>query len=241
MPQRHYSFERCFGFRDLGGYLTEDGRTVRWGRLFRSMTPQFMTEAGVSKLRDELGVRTIVDLRREETAKAGPFQGAPFRRRVVPFVTAGPDAPHDTPRDVIVSQVFERSGSQAVEAIEFIASAAGDSASLFHCYTGKDRTGVLAAVILRLLGVSEADVLEDYLLSAPAVAEMRAYAAAEGMFFFPELPETAQPFVMEPPQAHWLAGVAAALRQPNDARDYLMAHGASQETLERFRARMLGT
>ena len=84
MPQRSYQVERCFNFLDLGGYPAEDERSVRWGRFFRSMTPQLMTDAGVEQVRDVLGIRTVVDLRKEESAKAGPFgqaQGHSGKRR----------------------------------------------------------------------------------------------------------------------------------------------------------------
>jgi hypothetical protein len=236
---RAYHFERCFNFRDVGGYATLDGRRVRTGRLFRSMTPQFMTEAGVSRVRDELAIRTIVDLRRGETAQGGPFEQPPFSRRVISCATAGQDMPPETPRDVLVSTIFEGSGRQAVEALEFIVAGSDQGAALVHCHTGKDRTGVFVAVLLSLLDVSEGDILHDFTLSAAGVAEMRAYASAQGLSFFPEMSATAPPYVKEPPQAWWLGGVLKSLAAPGGARAYLKANGASDEMLGRFRELML--
>ena len=68
---------------------------------------------------------------------------------------------------------------------------------------------------------------------------MKEYAASHELAFFPEMPETASPYVKEAPDAAWLAGVLQALRAPDAARDYLLVHGASEATLERFRARMV--
>ena len=233
-----YQFERCFNFRDVGGFATTDGRRVRTGRLYRSMTPQFMTADGVARLRDELGIRTIVDLRRGETAQGGAFDEPPFRRRVISFGT-GQGLAHDAPRDFIISTVFEASGKQAVEAIQFIVEGFEHGSALVHCYTGKDRTGVLVALMLQLLGASETDVQRDFALSAEGVADMRAYAASQGLRFFPEMPETAPPYAMEPPQPWWLAGMLKSLSAQGGAQAYLRANGASDELLERFRELML--
>src|SRR5688572_29973885 len=73
---RHLSFERCFNFRDIGGYTTEDGRRVKWRRLFRSMTPQWMTPADVAEARD-LGIELVVDLRGPRDDSSGPLGEAP--------------------------------------------------------------------------------------------------------------------------------------------------------------------
>jgi protein-tyrosine phosphatase len=231
-----YQFERCFNFRDVGGYAAADGRRVRPGRLFRSMTPQFMTEAGVARLRDELGIRKIVDLRRKESAGPGAFGSPPFRRRVISFATGQGLAP-ETARDRILASIFEASGRQAVEALEFLVE--GDGNALVHCYTGKDRTGVLIAVLLSALGVSEADVVHDYTLSAGGVAEMRAYASRQGLEFFPEVPKTSPPYVLEAPQAWWLNGVLQGLAAQGGAQAYLAEHGARPALLERFTELML--
>ena len=83
---RHLSFERCFNFRDLGGYATEDGRRVKWRRLFRSMTPQWMTPADVEEAK-ALGIELVVDLRGPRDDTSGPL-GEPPARRIAPGTAA---------------------------------------------------------------------------------------------------------------------------------------------------------
>src|SRR5215213_5459091 len=73
---RHLSFERCFNFRDIGGYETEDGRRVMWQRLFRSMTPQWMTPADAARAR-ELGIELLIDLRGPRDDNSGPLGESP--------------------------------------------------------------------------------------------------------------------------------------------------------------------
>ena len=74
-PPRIIEFERCFNFRDIGGYAGRDGRRVRWRRLFRSMTPQYMTEADVAKARG-LGITLVFDIRGPQ-ATSGPLGEPP--------------------------------------------------------------------------------------------------------------------------------------------------------------------
>jgi hypothetical protein len=63
MPEREITFEGTMNFRDLGGYAGADGRTVRWRRLFRGMTPEWMTDADVERAQRDLGVTLVLDLR----------------------------------------------------------------------------------------------------------------------------------------------------------------------------------
>src|SRR5207249_1377732 len=167
MPQpesRFISFERCFNFRDLGGYRTEDGGTVHRGRLFRSMTPQFMTEADVKRAREDLGIRRVLDLRewrdRPEIV-GGPLGDPPNERFVVTFAEFArfPEV-RDLPIEQVLTKHLDYSKAGIVQAIELLA-AETEGATLFHCQTGKDRTGVLAAILLRLLGVSVEDAVAD--------------------------------------------------------------------------------
>ena len=61
--ERRIDLEGCVNFRDLGGYPTTDGRTVRWRRLFRSDSPSSLTESDVETITGSLGVLSVVDLR----------------------------------------------------------------------------------------------------------------------------------------------------------------------------------
>ena len=65
-PTRHITFEGALNFRDLGGYASADGRTLKWGRLFRSDHLQRMTDFDTAKARDDLGIRTVIDLRQPD-------------------------------------------------------------------------------------------------------------------------------------------------------------------------------
>jgi protein-tyrosine phosphatase len=244
---RHILFERCFNFRDLGGYKGSDGRRVRWRRLFRSMTPQFMTEADVQLARD-LGVRKVIDLRYppEPGIDSGSLGEPPSRRLVVPFASSrGVTELRDMTFDRVLLRMLELDGPPIVEALEFITGdedglppATRAGATLFHCQTGKDRTGILAATLLKLLGVSDTDVIQDYLHSVGGFEAMTAYADQSGEAFRLHAPD-APAIAMAPPEESWIRGVLAGLEERGGAKAYLRANGASEELLQRFRELML--
>jgi protein tyrosine/serine phosphatase len=68
--QHRIAFEQCFNFRDLGGYHTQGGGTIRWRRLFRSDTPYYMTDDDLKRAREELGIVTVIDLQAPARAQS---------------------------------------------------------------------------------------------------------------------------------------------------------------------------
>ncbi|MBB4886221.1 tyrosine-protein phosphatase [Streptomyces netropsis] len=181
---RHIEFERLHNFRDLGGYRTDDGRTLRWGRLYRSDS--------LHKLQGEdwerflaLGVRTVIDLRYPwEIARSGrvpehsqlAYHNLSVEHR--PYDQAAIDPALDPWR-----YLADRYAEVALDGAEELRQALGVIASgseplVFHCQSGKDRTGLLASLVLSLLGVAEEDVLADFALTELAterlVADWRA-------------------------------------------------------------------
>jgi protein-tyrosine phosphatase len=232
MPDRQIEFERCFNFRDLGGYETADGRHVRWRRLFRSMTPEYMTEADVAFAREQLGLRKVLDLRRpaDENMNSGPLGEPPVRRMLIALADARsfPEL-KSLPYEQNLARGIELNGAYFVEALSFLAD---DGAALFHCHTGKDRTGQMAAVLLKLLGVSDADVIEDYMHSVAGFAAMRALG-------LPIFPDDAPSIAKTPPEMSWILGLLAALEKHGGAEVYLRSAGASDDLLYRFRGGFL--
>ncbi len=67
--ERHIQFEGALNFRDLGGYRTQEGRRLRWRRLFRSDKLHLMTDEDIVQARDNLGIRTVIDLREPESVE----------------------------------------------------------------------------------------------------------------------------------------------------------------------------
>ncbi len=180
---RHWDFEGCFNFRDLGGWKTEGGATVRWRRLFRSDAVHLMTQPDVDRAHRELGIRTIIDLRSELEIKLGGAGGLaelvdarhhmPLSSRNVAAAdaTVALASSDDRSPGAMADQylaILEGSSDLIVGAVEALAR---DEAlpGVFFCAAGKDRTGVLSAVVLGALGVRKVDIVEDYVLTAGAI------------------------------------------------------------------------
>jgi protein-tyrosine phosphatase len=182
---RRIAFEGCFNFRDLGGYVGADGRQVRWDRLFRADGIQRLTGADLDRFAG-LGIVTVIDLRTpSEVEERGRFEGEPLGVRyhhlplvdVVEDMTAFDEATTTAPS--FVSDRYQdmlRDGADRVASALTVLAEPGALPAVFHCAAGKDRTGIVAGIVLRLLGVAVDDVMADYALSQAAMRELLAVA-----------------------------------------------------------------
>ncbi|MFF2008348.1 tyrosine-protein phosphatase [Streptomyces sp. NPDC058195] len=184
--KRHIAFERLHNFRDVGGYCGEGGRPVRQGVLYRSDS--------LGKLRNgdwdrflALGIGTVIDLRYDwEIAAKGKVPDAPGLRyhnlsiehRPYNQAALGPEV--ETGRFLAdrYAEVAQDGVAEIRRALEVIA--AEDSGPVvFHCASGKDRTGLIAALVLSLIGVSEDDIVTDFALTGRATERLLADWRAE--------------------------------------------------------------
>lgn len=162
-------------FRDLGGYETSGGQRVRWQVLYRSGKLSALTAEDVAQLAPK-GIQVVCDLRTpEERAREPSAAGLGAVHRGWEYeaghnaLRAAASAPNATPQHVhdALAATYRQMPWHFAEAYgcAFRHLIAGDVPMVFHCTAGKDRTGTLAALILRTLGVPEDTVLADYLLT----------------------------------------------------------------------------
>lgn len=179
---RHLPLEGTPNFRDLGGYKTTDGRTVRWGMLYRSGVLTYLTPEDYKYL-SALGIRVVCDFRTKEETQAAAetwIPGSSVEQISLP-IGAKPQGPGQEPS---VRNSFDPNATpeQLRKAMTstygtFAFSSAEQYATVFqqlkkdrlpllyHCTGGKDRTGVFSAFVLLTLGVPEETVLADYALT----------------------------------------------------------------------------
>jgi protein-tyrosine phosphatase len=178
-PSRALAFEGCVNFRDLGGYRTTDGMTVGWRRLFRADGLHRLSEAD-RRLLVELGVATVIDLRTvDEAEQRGRFPVAevPVRYVDLPLTDVLPTT-EEMPSWAEASYVASRyalmvsEGAPALTGAFAALASSGSLPAVFHCSAGKDRTGVLSALILAFLGVPDETIIADYALSGPAMERL---------------------------------------------------------------------
>lgn len=160
MAERSITFDNVFNFRDLGGYRGADGRTVRWGRLYRADDLCRLDDADLSRL-GELGVRTVVDLRRPwEVERTGRIPEGSYTwvnaHVVHPEWPVADFADEQARVDYLLARYREMAeqGGEAIGAALRLVADPGAAPLVFHCISGKDRTGLVAAFTLHLLGVA---------------------------------------------------------------------------------------
>jgi len=148
--------------RDIGGYRTADGRSVRWKTVYRSGALSSLTDAGCDAFRG-LGVRRVIDLR-NRLAATPLFDGDVLCVFQAAEMTLLPVRDADTDLTAVYVQTVKDNAESYRQAFKLL----GDPANmplLYHCSAGKDRTGIMTALLLTLLGVDRQTVIDDYLLS----------------------------------------------------------------------------
>jgi protein-tyrosine phosphatase len=235
------TFSTVFNFRDLGGLRTIDGRTVHYGRLYRSDSLHRLTGDETEKLA-ALGVRTVLDLRRPtEIARDGRiperdgmsyFNLHPVHREWNLGHYEGEPARYLADRYLDMAE----EGIEGFGAALRLLSDADRAPIVMHCFAGKDRTGVLAAVALALLEVVESDIMADYALSEAAQLPISTQIRRE----FPGGP-------YEIPPAHVIACPPGAVglflgeltRRFGSVYGYARAAGVTALHIEALRAHLL--
>jgi protein-tyrosine phosphatase len=163
-------------FRDLGGYVGHQGRTVQWRKIFRSDHLASLNEEDLQQL-NALGITRAFDFRGVQESQAQSYVWPDIQRHslsIEPTVVQRLQAQHLSGRPLSAADAldamqttyrdFVKSDSHRfAELFEHLLT--HPDPLLFHCTAGKDRTGLAAALVLSALGVSEADIWQDYLLT----------------------------------------------------------------------------
>lgn len=236
---RHVALTGVANFRDLGGYPTRDGRTTRWRTMFRADSLGQLTADDLTALRP-IGLRTVVDLRTAtEIEERGrfPVDDHPVRFHHVSVIdqTWSLDAASVDdlePAEFLhrqYSSMLTHSGDRFADALTVLADADGVPA-VFHCAAGKDRTGLLAALVLGAVGVGRDTIVEDYALTRAAMDQILSVMAAdpEKSALLAEIP--AMFFSAEPEgMARTLDDIA---REHGTVRDYVRFIGVADDVIE---------
>ncbi len=258
VENRVLTFKGIHNFRDYGGYGARGGTRLKTGLLFRSSQHKDATPQDLAQLA-WVGLTTIIDLRGDKERKWHPCpRPAAFNAKVL-FAsgqTSG-TAPHvdaaqasRSAEDVRVSMASHyrdmpfRPQLTSIYSQYFEALAERDGASLIHCLAGKDRTGIVIAVLHHLLGAHPDDVMSDYLLTntagdvdariAAGIASIQA-SSSRGM-------DDAAMRMLMSVQPEWLDNAFEAIVArhggvENYARDML---GVTPERLTKIERRLLG-
>jgi protein-tyrosine phosphatase len=246
--ERKFILSGCGNFRDLGGYEAADGRTVRWRILFRSDALTWLTEEDIETLADQgLRLATGFDLRTPEELKTmapGVLFESGTRHHHLPFIpTFGDDIEK---MRTIAFATGEVAGSeyaalleQAPSCFEGLFNALAEEETYpaaFYCAAGKDRTGMVGAIVLRALGVSDEQIIEDYTLSGPPdIARMRRRMELMGRVFDETIDRSrlaAQPDTM----LHFLR---AFDERYGTVEAFLAACGVTEQVIEQVREQLL--
>jgi protein tyrosine/serine phosphatase len=197
------SLDGAANVRDVGGLPTTDGRVVKQRRLIRADNLQDLSAVDVRRLRDEIGIRAVADLRDDSEVEAtgpGPLTREPLiriehpsllpaARKRTDVVASEADAPRrlpwnspdrrTTPVDTYLRYLAERPDS-VVASLRLIATT--DGATVVHCAAGKDRTGVVVAVALDEIGVERSAIVADYIRTTDRIDAILTRLAATPVY-----------------------------------------------------------
>lgn len=246
-PQtRHLDLPACFNVRDLGGYQTADGRPTRWRAVLRGDNLCWLTPDSAAALVG-YGVRTVIDLRHPTEVAAAPHPFAARRAAGDPVylnLTLSEPGDRDLRRRLDEARtnaeayrlILDR-GLHRIAAILRAMAEAPDGGILFHCNAGKDRAGLIAALLLRLVGVPPQTVAHDYALSESRLRPYYASVIKKVPDDADGLARLAERLASRPETM--LAMLAHLESEHGGVEEYVTAAGLSPAELERLRERLL--
>jgi len=238
-PSRWINLAGAVNVRDLGGYKTDEGST-RWMSLFRADNLHRLSEADQAILL-ELGVRTVIDLRHQPELEAAPdlfadhdqirYLNIPIFRNIPSAGERGKIPDMGTAYRYMVEN-FKAGFGEALAAI----AEADEGAVLYHCTVGKDRTGILSALLLRLVGVAVEDVAADYALTTEAMQHLRPVLLEQMAKMGNEVDEA-----LLTSEAADMTGLLRYLDDRyGDIYTYVQSLGVSDAQISRIQARLAG-
>jgi protein-tyrosine phosphatase len=243
---RRIRFLGITNFRDLGGYRTRVGAVVRWGMVFRADALHGLLPEDLN-LYEELGLRTVYDLRGDVERAEKPNRVNSRHLSVLSRpADAGPPAPPAglsvADGERILTDMYQGLIDHAATQIGQLFTGLSQDDGLpavFHCHAGKDRTGVVAAVLLEALGVDRHDILDDYELTARYRLRSQQEPTYERLLQAGLSPEAAAGVLTTP---RWAMDEALAHldAEYSGVQEYLIGPaGMRKQDLEALRARLL--
>jgi protein-tyrosine phosphatase len=247
LRSRELTWDGLLNVRDLGGHRTEDGGETRYGAVVRADSLHQLTENGWQSVVD-YGIHTVLDLRMDEEREGDPPAGAPIDllhislfdddkavfEKVDAAAEAAPDVASATTEVYLL--FLEHFKANVATAIRAIANAP-EGGVVVHCMGGKDRTGLVTALLLALAGVDDEQIAADYALSEERLRPRHElwFAEAETDAERKRLERIAQT------PAASIVGVLQELeRRYGSVEGYLRTAGVSDDDLARARARLRG-
>lgn len=236
-------FEHLCNCRDLGGYACEGGM-IGWHKLYRAEAPCDLTAKEWEQMR-RMEVRTMIDLRSPMEQKSAPYE-TPEEIRKVSYPLQQYDLQLDAKNNLSGEELAELAKASFGESLsvgyvkmitdaperivyllETIADGLSKGAVLYHCSAGKDRTGVLSAMIYLLCGVDFMDIVADYQVSS-------AYQERNPLYGM--IPEELRCYMSAPPET--MEGFLKKAAKENYV-GFLMEHGLTEETVAALRRNLI--
>jgi protein-tyrosine phosphatase len=235
--------------RDLGGYETASGQRVRTGQLLRGDSPHRLTDDDLVIV-GNLGLRTVVDLRSADELQALgeeplrslgvetlhiPLRHAPGEAQVLRIARDGEHTP-------TLAELYRGFVDNSADELARIVTVAADSARrplLFHCLAGKDRTGVVAAFLLTLLGVPDELVAADYAATAAVMPRFRELTRPDRDILGLRALKTVSSNLMGAEADTMLAFLQALRDEHGGAEQFLTDHGAPVAAFAQLRTDLL--
>lgn len=235
-PLRRLPLSGTNNTRDLGGYPCEGG-AVKWGVFLRSDNPSALTQEDIAYLQ-AYGVTAAVDLRKREEAAHMPsalegVKGIQVHNISMSDNIHNIDIQGDIPGSMsgLYITLLDESQEEIHQIMQVMAQAEGGV--LFHCAVGKDRTGVVAMLLLKLVGVSDGDVVANYAVTEIYMRDI--FAQQADVFQRADMPE----YVLKSTPVSMERVLQHLAHKYETAEKYLLGIGLSADTIARLRAKLV--
>lgn len=239
---RDVSLSGVYNVRDLGGLPCRDGSLTRRGVFLRGDSPHQLSVAARDELLQRHHVTTVIDLRsvRETSQHPSPFDGdIRVNYLCAPLQTTGLrmfDLRQITQLHLYYHHLIRTAHAPLRTVFETLADAS--AATYFHCRIGKDRTGIVTAMLLDLVGVSPAVIIDDYLQTTANIVPLIAQYAHERPFF---IRKSLYEGLFEARAETMIRFMDTLRTQYNDARGYLLHIGVDAHRIATLQQKLTGS